>query len=129
MGTRMYASGDQIEDVLIEKYGEKPVANYYKFEKWALDASIEDLQAIANSDEPERDYLVYEIRNQIQIYDAINSFGLFGWGRLKRETFEIIESAGLDLDAGSTRDPEIIKKLIVAQGIKTQIVLTELTWN
>jgi hypothetical protein len=129
MGTRMYASGDQIESVLIERFGEKTVSNYYKFENWAKSANLEDLQAIANSEESERDYLIYEIRRLIWAYDGIESFNLFGWGILKRETFEIIESAGLDTYNDSTQDPEIVAKLIAAQGIKTKTQLTELRWS
>jgi hypothetical protein len=85
--------------------------------------------ANSNERECEREYLIYEIRSRVKEYADISCFRLFGWGRLKRESLEIIEAAALDVDAGSRQDPGIIAKLIAAQGIQTKIALTELGWN
>ena len=72
---------------------------------------------------------MYQLRSRVDVYNHIDSFGLFGWGKLNEKCYHIIEEADLDEDADSTNDPVIIAKLIAAKGITTEIQITELQWN
>ncbi len=129
MATRLYPANDQLESLLIEKFGKTTIENYYKFENWAESASLEELQAVSHLRDDDREYVIYKMRNRVEKYCDIYKFINCGWDRPKERTFRVIEEAGLNMGVDSTQDIEIIQKLIDSQGIKTKITITELCWS
>ena len=121
MGIKLYANMEarklavklypqNMEEVLIERFGKDRVEQSYKFENWLDKLPVEESKS----------YFEDKIRQLLPNYDDINHFRENGFGRFNKETYDLI-LADRKSGIGSTADSELVAKIAIAMNIREKV--------